>query len=87
MSVGRERCQSVIVVPYYSSTRFISARVRANFRHAALGTNVASTNETCHSNTSSITGPHNIACWLPAYTIKINELVGGTLRLSGPILA
>ena len=49
------------------------ARVRATFRHAALGTNVAIDNGTCDSNTSSITGPHNIACFLPSYEIKINE--------------
>jgi hypothetical protein len=51
----------------------VGARVRATFRHAALGSNVAITNGTCDSNTSSIAGPHNIACFFPSYTIKINE--------------
>jgi hypothetical protein len=49
------------------------ARVRATFRHAALGSNVAITNGTCDSNTSSFPGPHNLSCPFTAYTIKINE--------------
>jgi hypothetical protein len=49
------------------------ARVRAHLRRAALGSNVAITIGTCDSNTSSLTGPHNIACFLPSYTLKINE--------------
>jgi hypothetical protein len=50
-----------------------SARVTATFRHAALASNVAITNGTCDSNTSSFPGPHNVSCTFPAYTIKINE--------------
>jgi hypothetical protein len=49
------------------------ARVRASFRHAALASNVAITNGTCDSNTSSFPGPHNVSCSFPSYTIKINE--------------
>src|SRR5262245_44877138 len=49
------------------------ARVRATFRHAALASNVAITNGTCDSNTSSLAGPHNVSCFFPSYTIKINE--------------
>jgi hypothetical protein len=49
------------------------ARVRAHLRRAALGSNVAITIGTCDSNTSSLTGPHNMACFLPSYTLKINE--------------
>ncbi len=49
------------------------ARVQAVFRHAALGSNVAITNGVCDSNTSTLTGPHNVACFFPSYTIKINE--------------
>jgi hypothetical protein len=49
------------------------ARVRATFRHAGLASNVAVSNGTCDSNTSSFPGPHNLSCTFPAYTIKINE--------------
>ena len=49
------------------------ARVTATFRHAALASNIAVTNGTCDSNTSSFPGPHNVSCSFPAYTIKINE--------------
>ena len=49
------------------------ARVQAIFRQAALGSNVAITNNVCDSNTSNLSGPHNIACFFPSYTIKINE--------------
>jgi hypothetical protein len=49
------------------------ARVRANLRRAALGSNAWIPIGTCDSNTSSITGPKNMACFLPAYTAKINE--------------
>jgi hypothetical protein len=49
------------------------ARVQAVFRHAALGSNVAITHGVCDSNTSTLTGPHNVACQFDAYTIKINE--------------
>jgi hypothetical protein len=48
------------------------ARVQAIFRHAALGSNVAITNGVCDSNTSTLTGPTNIACFFPEDTIKIN---------------
>jgi hypothetical protein len=51
----------------------VGARVRAHFRFAALGTNVAITIGTCDSNTSMITGPTNIACFGPSHTLKINE--------------
>ena len=51
----------------------VGARVRANLRRASLGSNVAVTIGTCDSNTSTITGPHNMACFLPSYTAKINE--------------
>jgi hypothetical protein len=51
----------------------VGARVRAHLRRAALSTNVAITIGTCDSNTSNLTGPHNIACFLPSYTVKINE--------------
>lgn len=53
--------------------RETGARVRASFRHAALGSNVAITNGTCNSNTSSFPGPHNLSCPFVAYTIKINK--------------
>jgi hypothetical protein len=49
------------------------ARVRAHFRRAALGTNVAITIGTCDSNTSSFTGPHNMFCFLPSYTTKLES--------------
>jgi hypothetical protein len=49
------------------------ARVRAHLRRAPLGSNVATTIGTCDSNTSNLTGPHNMACFLPTYTLKINE--------------
>jgi hypothetical protein len=49
------------------------ARVQAIFRHAALGSNVAITNNVCDSNTSNLSGPHNVACFFPSYTIRINE--------------
>jgi hypothetical protein len=49
------------------------ARVRANLRRARLGTNIAITIGTCDSNTSSITGPTNIACFMPPYTAQLNE--------------
>ena len=50
------------------------ARVQAVFRHAALASNVAVTHNVCDSNTSTLTGPHNVACWFAAaYPIKINE--------------
>ena len=51
----------------------VGARVRANLRRAPLGSNVAVTIGTCDSNTSTLTGPHNMACFLPSYTAKINE--------------
>jgi hypothetical protein len=51
----------------------VGARVRANLRRAALGSNVAITIGTCDSNTSTLTGPHNMACFMPSYTAKINE--------------
>jgi hypothetical protein len=51
----------------------VGARVRAHLRRAALGTNVAITIGTCDSNTSTITGPTNIACFGPSHTLKINE--------------
>jgi len=51
----------------------VGARVRANLRRAKLGTNIAITIGTCDSNTSSITGPTNIACFMPPYTTQINE--------------
>jgi hypothetical protein len=49
------------------------ARVTATFRHAALASNVAVSNGTCDSNTSSFPGPHNVSCAFAAYTIKINQ--------------
>ena len=49
------------------------ARVSATFRHSKLASNVAVTNGTCDSNSSSFPGPHNVSCTFPAYTIKINE--------------
>jgi hypothetical protein len=49
------------------------ARVQAVFRHAALGSNIAVTNGVCDSNTSTLSGPHNVACFFPSYTIRINE--------------
>lgn len=49
------------------------ARVTATFRHAALASNVAVTNGTCDSNTSSFPGPHNVSCTFSADTIKINQ--------------
>jgi hypothetical protein len=49
------------------------ARVTATFRHAALASNVAITNGTCDSNTSSFPGPHNVSCTFAADTIKLNE--------------
>lgn len=49
------------------------ARVSATFRHAALASNVAVTNGTCDSNTSSFPGPHNVSCTFASYPIKINE--------------
>ena len=66
--------------------RETGARVRASFRHAALGSNVAITNGTCDSNTSSFPGPHNLSCPFVAYTIKINEsvLVGCVARANQP---
>jgi hypothetical protein len=51
----------------------VGARVRANLRFAKLGTNIAITIGTCDSNTSSITGPTNIACFMTPHTTKINE--------------
>jgi hypothetical protein len=51
----------------------VAARVRANLRRARLATNIAITIGTCDSNTSSITGPTNIACFMPPYTTQINE--------------
>ncbi len=51
----------------------VGARVRATLRRARLGTNIAITIGTCDSNTSSITGPSNIACFMPPYTAQINE--------------
>ena len=50
------------------------ARVRASFRRAGIASNVAITLGTCDLNTSSISGPHNLSCFFPSYTIKINEL-------------
>jgi hypothetical protein len=47
----------------------VGARVRANLRFARLGTNIG----TCDSNTSNITGPTNIACFMPPHTATINE--------------
>lgn len=49
------------------------AHVTATFRHAALASNIAVTNGTCDSNSSSFPGPHNVSCTFAAYTIKINE--------------
>ena len=51
----------------------VAARVRANLRRAGLGSNVAITISTCDSNTSSLAGPHNMACFGPSYTLQINE--------------
>jgi hypothetical protein len=51
----------------------VGTRVRAILRRAQLGSNVAITIGTCDSNTSSITGPSNRACFMPAYTTQINE--------------
>ena len=51
----------------------VGARVRANLRRAPLGSNVAVTIGTCNSNTSTLTGPHNMACFLPSYTAKMDE--------------
>jgi hypothetical protein len=51
----------------------VGARVRAHLRRAALGSNVAITIGTCDSNTSNITGPHNMAGFGPSHTLKINE--------------
>jgi len=51
----------------------VGARVRAILRRAKLGTNIAITIGTCDSNTSSITGPTNIACFMAPYTTQINE--------------
>jgi hypothetical protein len=51
----------------------VGTRVRAILRRARLGTNIAITIGTCDSNTSSITGPTNIACFMPPYTTQINE--------------
>src|SRR5262249_5464658 len=51
----------------------VGARVRANLRFARLGTNIAITIGTCDSNTSNITGPTNIACFMPPHTATINE--------------
>jgi hypothetical protein len=51
----------------------VGARVRATFRHAALGSNIAVSHGTCDSNTSSFPGPHNLSCTFPPYTIKVNE--------------
>ena len=49
-------------------------RVTAIFRHAGLASNVAVTNNTCDSNTSSFPGPHNVACRFDEpYKIKVNE--------------
>jgi hypothetical protein len=48
------------------------ARVRAFFRHAGIGTNVAVTDATCDSNTSNTTGPQNMACFFHSETININ---------------
>lgn len=49
------------------------AWVQAVFRHAGLGSNVAITNGVCDFNTSTLTGPHNVSCFFPSYTIQINE--------------
>ena len=49
------------------------ARVQAVFRHAGLGSNVAITHGVCDSNTSTLTGPHNVSCEFASYTLKINE--------------
>ena len=49
------------------------ARVQAVFRRAALASNVAITLGVCDSNTSTLTGPHNVSCQFDPYTIKINE--------------
>ena len=46
----------------------VGARVRANLRR-----DIAITIGTCDSNTSSITGPINIACFMPPHTTQINE--------------
>ena len=51
----------------------LAARVRAILRFAKLGTNIAITIGTCDSNTSSITGPTNIACFMTPHTTQINE--------------
>lgn len=47
-------------------------RVRAFFRHAGIGTNVAVTDATCDSNTSNTTGPQNMSCFFHSETININ---------------
>jgi hypothetical protein len=47
------------------------ARVRAHFRRAKIGTNVAITIATCDSNTSNINGPHTQICEIqPRYKIR-----------------
>ena len=51
----------------------VGARVRAHLRRASLASNVAITIGTCDSNTSSIPGPHNMGCFGPSHTLKINE--------------
>ena len=51
----------------------VGTRVRAILRRARLGTNIAITIGTCDSNTSSATGPTNIACFMPPYKTQINE--------------
>jgi hypothetical protein len=51
----------------------VGARVRAFLRRAGIGSNVAITIGTCDSNTSNFPGPHNMGCFGPSYTTKINE--------------
>ena len=49
------------------------ARVRAHLRRAGIGSNVAITIGTCDANTSNFPGPHNMGCFGPSHTLKINE--------------
>jgi hypothetical protein len=51
----------------------VGARVRANLRRAGQGTNIAITIGTCDSNTSSITGPTSIVCFMPPHRPQLNE--------------
>jgi hypothetical protein len=51
----------------------VGARVRAHLRRASLASNVALTIGSCDSNTSNFPGPHNMGCFGPSHTLKINE--------------